>query len=144
MQKQKTNSFEITVRDARTEINVWGKTLQNLFLHALQGLAYHIAPSALAENTHKKKVTEKILVEAVDINSLLVEFLSEVIARADIRGAIFTDAAFERFGENFLEGEIIGIETEERERTVEGVSYEELEIKKDPKTGQFEAIIYFM
>ncbi|TSC74002.1 MAG: hypothetical protein G01um101433_1116 [Parcubacteria group bacterium Gr01-1014_33] len=144
MQQQKANSFEIIARDARVEMKCWGETLQELFLNAVKGMAYYIKPSAFAQVERRKKIAEKIFVEAVDINSLLIEFLSEVIARADIRSVVFTEAVFERFGENFLEGEITGIEAGEYDKTVGGVSYEDVEIKKDPKTERFEAVVSFL
>ncbi len=135
--------FEILPHATDMRLKVWGKDIKELFLSALRGMAFCLKPEAL--ELAKKHLDEKkeIIVEAVDIHSLLIEFLSEVIAQSDTLNTVFTDASFKKFGENFLEGVIRGKKAEGFEKEIKAVSYHEVDIKKNPETGLYETILVF-
>lgn len=135
--------FEILPHTADMRMRVWGKTIKDLFRNALTGMAFYLAPEIEAMAQGGKKVKQAIRVEAVDINSLLIEFLSEAIAQSDIQNVIFTAATFQEFGENFLQGEISGVAVEGFEKDIKAVSYHEVDIKKNPETGLFETVLVF-
>lgn len=133
--------FEIMPHDSEVSIRAQGKTLRELFLHILRGTARCLKSDILMLKFPYPPIRQKLSVEAVDINSLLIEFLTQVISNSDIHGAIFTDVRFGKFGEDFLEAEIAGAEVATFDREIKGISYEEVEIRKDPKTGRFEATL---
>lgn len=135
--------FEILPHTADMRLRVWGKNLSDLFAGALSGVAFYVRPDIEALARSGKKVKQAIRVEAVDISSLLVEFLSEVVARSDIQNIVFTAVKFGRFGENFLEGELSGVAADGFEKEIKAVSYHEVDIKKNPETGFFETILVF-
>ena len=141
MAKTTIPHFEIAPHDAGVSIKAWGKTVKELFLSALQGAAHYLNPTAIVSSSGAKEIRQKFSAEAVDVNSLLVEFLTQVISYSDSHNAVFTDAQFGKFGEDFLEAELLGIEVAGFEREIKSVGYEDVEIKKDPKTGRFEAIL---
>lgn len=132
--------FEILPHTADMRIKVWAETLEELFRNALKGVAFYLKPEALGLAA---KVKQKIKVEAIDINSLVVEFLSEAISLSDIHNAIFTDAVFKKFGENFLEGELCGVKVDGFDKDIKAVSYHEVDIKKNPETGFYETVLVF-
>ncbi len=134
--------FEILPDTGDLRLRVQGETLREVFRAALRGVALYLKPDA-AKAGGSAKVMQPIAIKAVDINSLLVEFLSEAVAQTDIRNTIFTQATFRTFGENFLEGELAGTAVEELERSIRGVSYHDVDIKKNPDTGLFEAVLVF-
>lgn len=138
-----TENFEILPDAADTRMKVWGEKLEDLFCNALRGVAFYLRPDLAELGKTAKKVKEKIKVEAVDINSLLIEFLSAAIAKSDYGSAVFTGAKFKKFGENFLEGEILGIKVDGFEKDIKAVSYNEVDIKKNPETGSYETILVF-
>lgn len=135
--------FEILPSAVDMRLRVWGKTLQELFCNALCAMASCLKPEALASAARGKRVTHTIAIEAVDISSLLVEFLSEAITQTYIQNAVFTGAAFTEFGENFLKGRLAGVAVGELEKEIKAVSYHEVDIKKNPDTGSFETVLVF-
>lgn len=141
--QETTNSFQILPHTADMRMKVWGKTLQELFKNALCGMAFYLKPEVLQLAKKVKHLKQQIRVEAVDINSLLVEFLSEVIAQSDINNVVFTSVSFQEFGENFLEGILSGSNVERFEKDIKAVSYHEVDVKKNPETGFFETMLVF-
>lgn len=135
--------FEILPQDEGTHLLVRGKTVQELFRNALRGTAAFLAPDALKAASAGKKITQDMSVRAVDISSLLVEFITTALAEADTRGAVFTGAAFRTFGENFLEAELAGTSVSEATGEIRAVSYADVDIKKNPDSGLFETTLVF-
>ena len=138
-----SEGFEILPHTADMRMRVWGKSIQELFRAALRGMAFYLRPDFAKLPKGAKPVTQAVKVETVDISSLLVEFLSEVIAQSDISNAVFTAVNFRKFGENFLEGEISGFVAEDIEHDIKAVSYHEVDIKRNPETGLFETMLVF-
>lgn len=135
------NGFEMLPHTADTRMRVRGKTLEEVFRNALRGVAFYLNPRSLEL---PKKVKQGIKVEAVDLNSLLVEFLSETIAQSDIKNVIFSDVGLKKFGEDFLEGTLWGAGAGNGfEKEIKAVSYHEVDIKKNPATGLYETILVF-
>ena len=135
--------FEILPHAADMHLRVWGKTLKDLFRNALGGVAFYLARDTESLVRAGKKVKQAIRVEAIDINSLLIEFLSEVRVQSDIRNAVFNAITLKEFGENFLEGELIGVRVDGLEKEIKAVSYREVDIRKNPETGFFETALVF-
>jgi len=137
--------FEILPHTADIRMKVWGNTLKELFRNAVRGVAWFLRPDfeELAKSKEKSSIRHTIKVEAVDLNSLLIEFLSEVIAQSDIYNSVFLDAAFKKFGENFLEGRLTGLKVDGFEKDIKAVSYHEVDIKKNPERGTYETMLVF-
>lgn len=141
MQMIHHQGFEFLPSPANVKMKVWGSTIQELFRNALRGMLFYLEPSFLSAANLKQKEKMYVSVEAVDINSLLVEFLSEVIARSDIENMVCTDISFETFGENFLTGKFSGASVDGCNNEIKAVSYYEVDIKKNPETGFFETVL---
>lgn len=141
MSAKKYQEYDIVPEAERTLVRVRGRTIQELFQNALRGVASFISPASAIPPAAGKKITREIRAQAVDISSLLVEFLSRALAEADARGAIFTTAAFRAFGENFLEAELAGALAEDIAAEIRAVSYADVDIRKNPDTGLFETTL---
>ena len=135
--------FEILTEITDVRMRVWGKTIKELFGNALAGVAFYLIPDTETLTRGGRKIKETIRVEAPDLNSLMIEFLSEVVARSDIHDVVFNAMTFKEFGENFLEGELIGVHTAGFEKDIKAVAYDEVDIKKNPDTGFFETVLVF-
>lgn len=135
--------FELLADIADIKMRVSGKTLQELFKDALRGVAFYLKPETLKLKRKGEKLSQTIKIRAADINTLLVGFLSEVVAQTDIKNMIFTQITFAKFGENFLEGEIVGVKVDDLAKEIKAVSYNEVDIKKNPQKGLYEAILVF-
>lgn len=139
----KTQGFELLPRTADIHMRAWGKTIKELFRNSLQGMASLMQPSLAHISASAKKEKKEIRVDAVDINTLLVEFLSQVTALSDIHNTVFTQIVFKRFGDNFLEAELSGDRTDGFEKEIKAVSYYEVDIKRNPESGLFETTLVF-
>jgi len=135
--------FEALPHTADMRMRVWGRTARELFLNALRGVAFYLKPDVAELGKKAKRIKHAVAIEAVDLNSLLIEFLSEIVAQADTQNTIFTSATFKKFGENFLEGEITGFAVEGFDKDIKAVSYHEVDIRKNPDTGLYETILVF-
>jgi SHS2 domain-containing protein len=135
--------FEISQNETRVHLRAWGKTLRELFRNALRGVFTYLKPDIAARASKMKKEKQRIRADAVDINTLLIEFLSRAIEQADVRGIIFTYVTFTQFGENFLEAEMSGVPVEEFDREIKAVSYIDIDIKRDSKSGNYETTLLF-
>ena len=135
------NNFEITEKDGGIRMKVWGRTVEELFSNALLGTAFYLKPEVAQMKKTELKECQEIRVEAVDIVSLLVEFLSKVVEQSDMRGAVFSAISFEEFGENFLEGKIFGAKAGELENPIREVSFDEIDIRKNPDTDLYETVL---
>jgi len=135
--------FEILPQDPGISLRAEGRTLQELFLYVLKGTAECLKGDITVASPSSLPIRQEMRVEAVDIHSLLIEFLTAVISHSDIHSVVFTDVQFGKFGEDFLEAELAGIGVDSFDREIKAISYEDVEIKKDPKTGRFEAILTF-
>ncbi len=136
-------NFEIIPEELGIRMRVRGKTARELFRNALACLAAHMKPDAALLSKNRRQAKEEISIEAVDLNSLLVDFLSGVIAHADSRGAVFTDITFKKFGENFLSGELVGAAVDRFANEIRAISYSDVDVRKNPKTGLYEALVTF-
>ena len=136
-------NFEIFEEEARVRLQVRGKTLEDLFLHALGGMAFYLKPQTTQMKRNEFKEWSRIKVEAMDITSLLVEFLSRALAESDLKSTAYSLATFEKFGENFLEGKIFGTKVDNFDNEIKAVSFEGVDIRKDPEKGWYETILVF-
>jgi len=141
--KKITQGFELLPHAADTRFKACGKTLKELFHNAVAGVAAFMKPGAALLSRRVRKEKQPIKVHALDMNMLLIEFLSEIVAQSDIHGKVYTDVVFKSFGENFLEGEIAGIKTDSFDREIKAISYDEVDIKKNPDTGLYETLLVF-
>lgn len=124
-------------------LQVRGKTLEDLFLHALGGMAFYLKPQTAQMKTRELKERSRIKAEAIDITSLLVEFLSQALAESDLKSTAYSLTAFEKFGENFLEGKIFGVKVDSFDNEIKAVSLEGVNIRKDQDLGLYETVLIF-
>jgi SHS2 domain-containing protein len=132
--------FEFLPHTADVRLKVFGKTKQELFKNALMGMAQILKkfpPKA------DQPLAEKIKIKSPDINSLLVDFLSEVLYQSQINKAVYREAKFLKFSDTEMKAEIFGFKVEVFDEDIKAVTYHELEIKKSPGTGSFETIVIF-
>jgi SHS2 domain-containing protein len=136
---KKEKFFEILSHQADLKLKVFGKTKKELFENSM------IAMFEAAGITGKKvgsKAKRKIKIESLDIFSLLVDFLSEVLYLSEINDEVYWQAKFNEFSDTKLKGELLGERIKERNLIIKGVTYHDLDICKN-KDGFWEATILF-
>ncbi|MEK7193815.1 MAG: archease, partial [Patescibacteria group bacterium] len=82
--------------------------------------------------------TQKLRIESTDINSLLVDFLSEILAKSQINKKVYK-ADFVKIrpesaeGLHYLEAELIGFPIERFDEDIKAVTYQDVNIKLKTK-----------
>jgi len=137
-----TKQFEILPHTADARVKVFGETHEELFKNALLAMA-GISKSQKSNLKSQKLFQTKINIKSPDINSLLVDFLSEALYQSQMNKVIYSEVLFSKFSDTELQAEIRGNKVDSFDEDIKAVTYHELEIKKSPPAGGFETIIVF-
>ena len=130
--------YKILEHPADVRVQAFGKTKEELFLNAVLGMNEILKPKAKSKNS---KVVRKIKVKSIDLNALLVDFLSEVLCQIQTNKEIYNKIGFEEFGDNRLKAELFGNEIESFGEDIKAATYHNLKIEQ--RNGLYEAIILF-
>lgn len=127
--------YKILPHPADVRVQAFGKTKEELFINAARGMI-KVLQSKVARN--KKQVARKIKIKSVDLNALLVDFLSEVLYLIQTNKEIYNEIKFIKFsdpsnssGQVELEGELTGNKVESFGEDIKAVTYHGLKIEKD-------------
>lgn len=140
--------FEVLERAADLRLKVFGSSPKELFRNALYSLGYTQKPEIVGQSAvgafirrlRGRRVTEDFLIESMDYNTLLVDFLSDVLSRSDSQNAVFFDVKFTAFSENKIEGRIYGVKVDDFSKNVKAVAYHEVDIK-EIEPGKWESLL---
>lgn len=131
------DKFEILEHKADLKIRAFGKTKEELFLNMLLGMNAGLQPELKAQSAKRK-----IKINSLDLPTLLVDFLSEVLYQIQINKEIYNDVKFSKFSDVEIEGELIGQKVERFGEDIKAVTYHNLEVKQK-EDGSLEAIVLF-
>lgn len=131
--------FEILEHKADLKIKVFGKTKKELFENAMVGM---FKGAGYEKEAKSEKLKVKIKISSIDLPSLLVDFLSEILYLVETRKEVYEKVNFEKFKENEIEATLIGQKLKRMGVHIKAVTYHDLEIKKG-KNGIWQATILF-
>ena len=135
-------SFQLLPHTADTRLSVTGKTMEELFQFALEGMAY-IQKRRFCDQQHGLYFAEDIVqVKSGDITTLLIDFLSEVLTLSNINKTVYCSMLFHKFSNNELKATIKGNRVNYFDEEIKAVTYHEAEVKKNQR-DQFETTIVF-
>lgn len=120
--------FIILNHPADIKFQITGKTLEELFKSALLAMN-----SVLKKEIFKKpKLTKEIIkIKSIDLDALLFDFLSEVLAKSQIKKAIFLPEEIKIDLKNFsLVAKIKKMPIYHFDQDIKAVTYNDLKIKK--------------
>ncbi|PIP16809.1 MAG: hypothetical protein COX44_03390 [Candidatus Portnoybacteria bacterium CG23_combo_of_CG06-09_8_20_14_all_37_13] len=126
--------FEILEHKADLKIRVFGKDKKELFENAMIGMFESAKyEPAFAEATAGKEIKKEIKVSSLDLPSLLVDFLSEVLYLSEINHEIYHQIQFRKLTNKNIEGNLFGEKLKTIGVIIKGVTYYSLDIhqKKD-------------
>jgi SHS2 domain-containing protein len=137
-------TFKILSHTADFRLKVIGDSVEELFRVAVEGMARIQKPNInkILTEDRKLKIQVTIKVKSSDLTSLLIDFLSEILAQSNINKAIFIEVNFIKLSETELVAKVNGIKINDFNRDIKAVTYHEAEIKKNKK-NQWETIIVF-
>ena len=141
--------FEIIPHTADLKIRVYGKTMQELFEHALVGMFQAMRPIAPTCSYNGDRlicaslpVMRDIGVNSPDVEALLVDFLSNALYLSDVHNEAYLSVALHDFTQTKLNGQLHGVPiTGLQESEIKAVTYHDLEIMQ--KDGIWQTDIVF-
>lgn len=132
--------YEILEHTTDLKIRAFGKTKEELFLNMLRAM-FEGAGARIKDKDKKIKEERAVKIKSADEQSLLVDFLSEVLAQSDINNEAYFEAEFEKLTGTELVGKIFGSPVLSFGTEIKAVTYHGLEIKK--VDGRWQATILF-
>jgi len=123
--------YQILSHTADLKIKAWGKDLKEIFVN----LALGIASQQLGEEARKEKSFkngQKIELTAPDLESLLVDWLNEVLYLSEKNNCVYLGFKVLKFQKNppFIEAVIFGQPIKTKNIEIKAATYHDLEIKK--------------
>lgn len=130
--------YEILEHKGDFKIRVFGKTKEELFLNALLGMTAGLR----SEIQDSKSEIRKIKIKSLDLNALLVDFLSEALYLIQTNKEIYNSVKFNKFTDTEIEAELVGSKVERFGEDIKAVTYHGLDIHLN-MDGDWEAAILF-
>ncbi|MBC7073871.1 archease [Candidatus Parcubacteria bacterium] len=131
--------YQILEHTADLKIKVFGKTKEELFENAMIGMLESAKYEPIDDS---EQLTTEIKISSLDLPSLLVDFLSEVLYLVETKKEVYQKVKFKKFSKRRLEALLFGKKLKRMGVHIKGVTYHDLKIKKR-KDKIFEAEILF-
>jgi len=135
--KEMNIKYEILEHKADLKIRAFGKTKEELFQNALLAMT----ESQKGEDS-SSKTERRIRTESMDLSSLLVDFLSQVLYLSQVNKETYNNIKFKKFSDTKLEGKLSGQKIERFGEDIKAVTYHNLNISQN-KEGIWEVTILF-
>ncbi len=129
--------YEEVEHTADCAIHVRGTDLASLFVNAARGMMSLIGAKAGEDGTR----SYVIHLRSFDAESLLVDWLSELLYLSDRDGVLFDGFEIRRLEPNEIEAIVTGKPASEPEMHIKAVTFHNLEIKQTD--GGYEATVVF-
>ncbi len=136
--------YKILDHPSDVRVQAFGKTKKELFLNAMKGMTAVLQPQIKSQKSQPKAGpprAEKIIIKSIDLNALLVDFLSEVLYLIQTNKEVYNNVKFTKFSDKELEGELTGDKVESFGEDIKAVTYHDLKIKK--REGLYQVQILF-
>jgi SHS2 domain-containing protein len=119
--------FEEVEHTADRALRVFGANLTELFLSAAAGLTHLMAADVFDISTEIEKSIE---LDAIDAESLLVEWLSELTYWAESEMLVFQEFRIQKATAKHLRAKVFGGKISRLEKHIKAVTYHNLKIIK--------------
>jgi len=148
--KKKIEKFEVLEHTPDLKLRIFGSSPEELFRNALYALGFAQKPEvveqsavgALIGRLRGRRVSRDFSIESMDYNTLLVDFLSEILSGSDAQNAVFFAVKFRVFSENKIAGRIYGVKVGDFSKNVKAVAYHEVDVK-EVEPGRWESALVF-
>jgi len=130
--------YQILEHPAELRLRIYGKTIEELFINAAEAMA-NILSSKFKE-VQPPKVNRQYLeveplkIKSIDINSLLVDFLSEILAKSQINKCIYLvpkiRVSIVNSQKSKVVADLVGYPVDHFDEDIKAVTYQDLNIQK--------------
>jgi protein archease len=131
-------AFEEIEHTADRALIIYGRNLEELLLNAARGLNSLLGADADLPSTPKTKSLE---LDAIDAESLLVEWLSELAYWAEAEMLVFSKFDFQNVSPTHVKALIYGSRVTQMEKHIKAVTYHNLKIIKT-ETGLAATVVF--
>jgi SHS2 domain-containing protein len=132
--------YEILEHPAELRLRIYGKTIEKLFINAAEAMANILKHRLTRAKRRLTQTKEEIKIESMDLNSLLVDFLNEVLAKSQINKCVYHVSKL-KIQNSKLIATLIGCPVERFDEDIKAVTYEDLNIQKI--NGAWQTILVF-
>jgi SHS2 domain-containing protein len=115
--------FERVEHTADLAIRVWGRDWRELFAHTAAALF-----TMMAEPPAETGISRTVLIESMDAEALLVDWLNELIYLHEVEGETYADFRIDDFSPTRLVAHIAGGPTVRKLKTIKAATYHDLAI----------------
>jgi SHS2 domain-containing protein len=130
--------FEVVEHTADWALRVYGRDLADLFANAALGMAYLMVGDLDAVSVDEERT---VVLDAVDAETLLVDWLSELAYWAEDEQLVFREFELSQVTEQHLSAVVRGGKAAELQKHIKAVTYHNLEIVE--RGGGLETTIVF-
>jgi SHS2 domain-containing protein len=131
-------NYEILEHKADLKIRAFGESKEELFLNMMIGMTENMKPEIKKPPENSKK---DIKIKSVDLVSLLVDFLSEVLYLSQANKETYFNAKFTKLTDTETEAKIFCQKVERFGEDIKAVTYHDLEVKN--VNGNWTATVLF-
>ena len=150
IKKEKQKRFEVLEQTADLRFKIFGSSPKEVFKNAVYAMGYVQKPEvveqsavgALIGHLRGRRISEDFVIESMDYNTLLVDFLSEILSRSDAHNAVFFDVKFSEFSELKIGGRLYGVKVDDFSKNIKAVAYHEVDVKEN-ELGKWESSLVF-
>ena len=142
-------NYEILEHTGDVKIKAYGKSKEELFQNAMEGMFKILNPKSPASIRRRGEADKGqnpkrriVRIESSDSNVLLVDFLSEINYLRQIHSEIYNELKFMKFSDTVLQAKFQGREVEEFGEEIKAVTFHKLDIRQN-KEGIWETSIIF-
>lgn len=129
--------YEILEHKADLKIRVFAKEKPELFLNMLLAMSESQKAEVLPE-----RVKKEIEIKSLDLSTLLVDFLSEVLYLSQTNNEVYNNIKSKKFTDTELKAEIFGQKVKRFGEDIKAVTYHNLDIHQR-EDGSWEATVLF-
>ena len=123
-------AFEEIEHTADRALRICGSNLEELLINAARGMNSLMVTEHIPCSEHQEKFVE---LEAMDTESLLVDWLSELAYWAEIEMLVFYEFKIESVSSTHLRARIYGTRATQLEKHIKAVTYHNLEVVQTEK-----------
>lgn len=129
--------FEVLEHTADLKIKAFGGTKEELFLNSLLAMEKNMKPE-----TKNEKAEREIKINSLDLPTLLVDFLNQVLYLNQVHKEVYFKIKFSEFTDKKIEGKFFGKKVESFGEDIKAVTHHDLDIHQT-EDGSWETTILF-
>jgi SHS2 domain-containing protein len=117
-------------------LHVWGQDLVDLFTTAARGMFALVA----LPTDETVLAVRRVELRAPDVETLLVDWLNELLYLHEVEDIVVVESAFERLTRSRLEAEVRGAAVGERRAHIKAVTFHNLAVTSGPEGYEAELV----